>query len=115
MTPGDTIRIRIKLDDAALFAKDVREATIEIDGLGDAAARAEKKSKRASSGLNILQKVLKLIKPAGLIAAFGLLTQTISAMAAGAIGLVSALAPLGGLLATIPGFRARSRCRASAF
>lgn len=101
---GDTISIKIKLDQAGVFAGDVREATVEVDSLGDAAARAERKSRSAGDGLNFLQKVIGLLKPAAIITGIGLLSQSLSALTSGAIGLVSAIAPVGGLIATLPGF-----------
>lgn len=102
----DVISIRIKLDDAAKFAGETRIARVEIDELGDAAARADRKSRGASGGLNLLQKSMSFKgfnKADMVVGVLGVLAPALSAASAGTVGLIGALAPLGGLLAALPG------------
>lgn len=57
---------------------------------------------RANRVASFFSKTLKLIKWPALISGAGLALQAINALAAGTIGLTSALAPLSGLLVTLP-------------
>jgi hypothetical protein len=102
----DTINIKIKLDKAAEFAAQTRVASVEIDELGDAAERANRKSKRASGGLDELGKSAKglgaLVKPALIIGGIGLLIQLLGAATAAGVGFLGAIAPVAGLLGTLP-------------
>ncbi len=98
----DTISIKVKLRDAAKFSAEARGVTIEIDAMGDAAARANRKSRDAGGGLNILQKATAF-KPALFIAGMALATQVLSTGTAGVFAYTSALAPLVGLLGVLPG------------
>lgn len=101
----DTISIKIKLKDAAKFAGETRIASVEIDELGNAAERANKKSRRAGGGFAYMERSLGFLKPtkAKLLAVgIGLIIQALSAGATGATAFVSALAPLGGLLGALP-------------
>lgn len=98
----DTVRIRLMLQDAAKFYAEAKLAAKGIDDIGDKTEKADRKAKRAAVSLNLVQRTIRLIKPAALIAGLGYLTQILSGAAAAAIGLTSAVAPLGGLLAGIP-------------
>ncbi len=98
----NTISIKVKLQDAAKFAGETRVASVEIDELGDAAERANRKSRNASGGVNLLQRSLKLLKPALIVTALGVFVQMMDAGATGATGFAAALAPLGGLLGALP-------------
>ena len=100
----NTVSIKIRLEEAQKFAGEVRAASMEIDGLGDAAARADKKSKGASSSVGSLQKEMqKFQKTAGVIALLGLFAQLSSVATAGSLGFIGALAPMVGLLGAVPG------------
>ncbi len=100
----DTISIRIKLEQAERFAADTRIAKVEIDGLGDAADRANKKSRDSAGGQNLLEKAMGFTaSKAGILTiGLGLLVQALSAGTTGAVGFVAALAPLAGLLGALP-------------
>src|SRR4051794_36431013 len=101
----DTISIKIKLRDAAKFAGETRIAAIEIDELGDAAERANRKSRRTAGGMNLLEKSMSFLRPTKgkLIAVgLGLIVQGLSAGATGATAFVAALAPVAGLLGALP-------------
>jgi hypothetical protein len=103
---SDEITIRIRLADAAKFAGETRIARVEIDELGDAAARANRKSRDSAGGLNLLQKSMKFNgfnKADMVVGILGVLAPALSAASAGTVGLIGALAPLGGLLAALPG------------
>jgi hypothetical protein len=52
----DTISVKIKLEGAGKFAAETRMAKVEIEGLGDATARANRKSRDSAGGLNLLQR-----------------------------------------------------------
>jgi hypothetical protein len=102
----DEINIKIKLKDAARFAAEMRAVAHEIDETGDAAERANRKSKRGAAGLNELKKSAKglqsLLKSALIGTGLGVMTQLLSAGTAGAVGLAGALAPAAGLLLALP-------------
>jgi hypothetical protein len=98
----DTISIKIKLQDGAKFAGETRIAAVEVDELGDAAERANRKSRGAGDGFSYMQKSLKLLKPALIVAGLGLLIQMMNLGIAAAVGLGGALAPLIGLLGALP-------------
>jgi hypothetical protein len=100
----DTITIRVRLAEAAKFAGEAHIVSAEIDEIGDSAERANKKSRGAAGGMNILQKSTKfLTSKAGLLTVgLGLIVQALSAATTGTVAFVSALAPLGGLLGALP-------------
>lgn len=98
----DVISVRLRLQQGALFAAELHKASAEVKKFGNEVEKADRKSKSASSSFALVQKTLKLIKPAAIITGIGLLSQVISATAAGGIGLTSALTPLVGLLGTLP-------------
>lgn len=104
MSDTENINIRIRLKEAARFAVETRRARREIDKLGNAAEEADLKARKASKGYSLLQRTLQLTKTAGLIAGFTLLAQGALASGGAVVGLVAALAPLVGLLGTLPAF-----------
>jgi hypothetical protein len=101
----DTIKIKVKLDDAAEFAGETRVASFEIEGLGEAARRANKKAKD-TSGFDKLKQSAKglgsLVKPALIVGGIGLIVQAFNAATAGSVGFLGALLPLAGLLGALP-------------
>jgi hypothetical protein len=99
----DTITIRVRLAEASKFAGEAHIVSAEIDEIGDAAARANRKSRGAAGGLNILQKSAKLLKPALILTGIGLFTQAMNAGMTGAFAFAASLAPLAGLLGALPG------------
>lgn len=103
---SDTITIRIRLAEAAKFAGEAHIASAEIDEIGDSAERANRKSRGAAGGMNLLQKSMKFKgfnKADMIVGVLGVLAPALAAASAGAVGLIGVLAPLGGLLATLPG------------
>lgn len=100
----ENINIRIRLKEAAKFAVETRLVTHEVDELGKATGRAKREADGATVSYNLLQRTLKLLKPATWIAGFLLLGKALAAGGLGALALVAALAPLVGLLGTIPAF-----------
>lgn len=99
---ADDVSIAIRLRNAAQFYAEAKAAAKSIDDLGDATERADRKATRSAVSLNLVQRTIKLVKPAALIAGLGYLTQILSGAAAAAIGLASALAPLAGLIGALP-------------
>ncbi len=101
---ADTITIRVRLAEAAKFAGEAHIVSAEIDEIGDSAERANKKSRGAAGGMNILQKAMGFAgsKAVLLTVGVGLLIQALSVATSGTVAFVSALAPLGGLLGALP-------------
>lgn len=99
---SDTISIRVKLADAARFAAEMRVVAAEIDEAGNASERANRKSRNAGDGFAYMQKSMKLLKPALIVTALGLLVQVMNTGTAASVGFVGALLPLVGLLGALP-------------
>ncbi len=100
---SESVDIILRLQGERVLAVKTRKAARDIDKLGDAGERTRRKQKGLNQELRITSTVLKLIKPAAAISAIGLLTQGVSALSAGAVGLVAGISPVVGALGAMPG------------
>jgi phage-related protein len=85
---------------ASLSDKTVHVHVSSSGGVDDGGAAAS--LGRTAQQANVLQRTISLVKPAALIAGLGFIAQAASVAAAGVVGLVAALAPLGGAIAAYP-------------
>ncbi|MCW3039351.1 MAG: hypothetical protein JWM31_1256 [Solirubrobacterales bacterium] len=96
------IDVKLRLQGARKFSVDSKKAAQDVDSIGDAARRTEKKSKGLNVEMKAFSGVIGLVKPAALIASLGMLAQAASAAAAGGIALTAALVPAAGAIAAYP-------------
>lgn len=99
-----TVQLIIEAMNARAAARDVDRVSRSVRQLGDESGRSSVSARKLNAHFSlVVRNMLKLIRPAGQIAAFGGLAQGMSAASAGAVALGGALAPLAGTGAAAAG------------
>lgn len=96
------ITVRVRALDLARFSHDMDKASRDVRKPGKAARDGAKDFDQLLGKFDVLAKIQKAVKPAAIVAGIGAVTGAVSSLAAGAVALGGALAPVSGALVAYP-------------
>lgn len=98
----EEIGVRVRLKERRRFSAEAKKAAHDVDEIGDAARRADRKIMGLNARITFLQNSVQFLRFPAMIAGVGLAASGVSALTAGVVALTSALVPASGVIATMP-------------